>query len=235
MAMERLDKLISASGQASRREAKELVRLGRVTIDGRPAKTVEEKIDGEVCLICIDNVPINCKKYRYFLLHKPAGVLTAVEDARQKTVLDLFPPDLQKLGLVPAGRLDKDTTGLLILTNDGDMVHRIISPKKHVEKLYLAEVENEPDPLAEAAFEQGIVLGDGTCCLPAKLERLGNRRVLVYVHEGKYHQVKRMLASRGAPVLHLHRLRIGSLNLPEDLPEGEWLELDAKEIQKVLE
>lgn len=167
MAMERLDKLISASGLASRRETKDLVRLGRITVDGRPAVSPDEKLDPQTVELRLDGLLVNCAKYRYFMMHKPAGVLTAVEDARQKTVLDLLPPELQRIGLVPAGRLDKDTTGLLLLTNDGDMVHRIITPKKHVEKLYLAELENEPDAQAEAAFEQGIVLGDGTACLPA--------------------------------------------------------------------
>ena len=168
-------------------------------------------------------------------MNKPAGVLSATEDARQETAVGLLPPELQRIGLSPAGRLDKDTTGLLLLTNDGELLHRIISPKKHVPKRYLAQVEHAPDAGAEAAFEAGMELGDGTKCLPARLERRGEREVLVTVCEGKYHQVKRMLALRGAPVVSLHRLSIGALRLPDGLPPGGWIELDAKEIQKALE
>lgn len=235
MALERLDKIISASGLASRKETRELVRLGRITIDGYPAKAADEKINPDTVDLMLDGETVCCKKFRYFLLYKPAGVLSAVEDARQKTVLDLLPLHLQKIGLSPVGRLDKDTTGLLFLTNDGDMAHRIISPKKQVQKVYRAIVEHEPKEGAEAAFEQGILLGDGTQCLPAGLERLGNKVVLVTVCEGKYHQVKRMLASVGAPVLQLHRQSVGGIVLPDSLSPGEWVELDAKEMQNALE
>lgn len=235
MAGTRLDKLISGTGLASRRETASLVRLGRITIDGRPAHAPDEKVDPETVEIRLDGERVCCAKHRYFILNKPAGVLSATEDAAQETALDLLPPELRRIGLSPAGRLDKDTTGLLILTNDGEMLHRIISPKKHVPKRYLAQVEQAPDAGAEAAFEAGITLGDGTKCLPARLERRGEREVLVTVYEGKYHQVKRMLASRGAPVARLHRLSVGSLALPEELPPGGWAELDAKEIQKALE
>ena len=233
--MERLDKLISAAGLASRRETAELVRLGRVTVDGRPARTPDQKIDPETAELLLDGKRVCCAKYRYFLMNKPAGVLSATEDAAQETALDLLPPELRRIGLSPAGRLDRDTTGLLILTNDGELLHRIISPKKHVPKRYLAQVEQEPDGGAEAAFEAGLELGDGTKCLPARLERLDGGEVLVTVCEGKYHQVKRMLARRGAPVVRLHRLSVGALRLPEGLPPGGWMELDAKEIQKALE
>ena len=234
MAGTRLDKLISASGLASRRETAVLVRLGRITVDGRPALSPDEKVDAAASEIRLDGERICCAAHRYFVMNKPAGVLSATEDASQETVLDLLPPELRRIGLSPAGRLDKDTTGLLILTNDGELLHRIISPKKHVSKRYLAEVEQTPDAGAETAFEAGLTLGDGTICLPARLERRGGREVLVTVYEGKYHQVKRMLAAVGAPVKRLHRLSVGSLTLPEELPPGGWAELDAKEIQKAL-
>ena len=234
MAAARLDKLISASGLASRRETAALVRLGRITVDGRPALSPDEKVDPESAEIRLDGERICCAVHRYVLMNKPSGVLSATEDASQKTVLDLLPPELRRIGLSPAGRLDKDTTGLLILTNDGELLHRIISPKKHVPKRYLAEVERAPEAGAEAAFEAGLTLGDGTKCLPARLERHGDREVLVTVHEGKYHQVKRMLAAVGAPVKRLHRLSVGSLTLPKELPPGGWTEIDAKEIQKAL-
>ena len=235
MALTRLDKLISAAGLASRRETVELVRLGRITVDGRPARAADEKLDPETVELRLDGERVCCAKYRYFLMNKPEGVLSATEDARQETAVDLLPPELRRIGLSPAGRLDKDTTGLLLLTNDGALLHRIISPKNHVPKRYLARVASAPDAGAEAAFEAGMELGDGTKCLPARLERCGEREVLVTVYEGKYHQVKRMLALRGAPVEHLHRLSIGALRLPDDLPQGGWTELDAKQMQKALE
>ena len=235
MPAERLDKLIAASGLASRSEAKNLIRLGRVLVNGAPASSPEQKVEPESAEVLLDGVPVCCAKYRYFMLNKPAGVLSAVEDARQETVLSLLPRELQRIGLAPVGRLDKDTTGLLLLTNDGDMAHRIISPKHHVEKEYLACVECEPVSGAEEAFEKGLVLADGTKCLPARLERAGAGRVLVTVCEGKFHQVKRMLACCGAPVTALHRLRIGALRLPDTLPVGAWRELDANEMQKTIE
>ena len=235
MALARLDKLISAAGLASRRETAELVRLGRITVDGRPARAADEKLDPDTVELLLDGKRVCCARYRYFLMNKPEGVLSATEDVRQETAIDLLPPELRRIGLSPAGRLDKDTTGLLLLTNDGPLLHRIISPKNHVPKRYLAEVGNAPDAGAEAAFEAGMELGDGTKCLPARLERRGEREVLVTVYEGKYHQVKRMLASCSAPVVRLHRLSIGSLCLPAGLPPGNWVELDAKEIQKALE
>lgn len=234
-AMERLDKLISAAGLASRREVRELVRQGRISVNGRPTAAPDEKLDPETAELTLDGVRVNCARYRYFLMNKPAGVLSATEDPRQKTVLDLLPPELRRIGLGPVGRLDKDTTGLLLLTNDGDMTHRIISPKNHVPKLYRARVSGPLGEADAAAFARGLVLADGTKCLPARLEILEDGLVLVTVYEGKYHQVKRMLASRGAPVLALHRLQIGALALPETLESGHWLELDAKEMQKVLQ
>lgn len=234
MALERLDKLLAAAGLASRREAKALVRQGRVTINGRAAVSPEEKLDAETVELYLDGERVCCAKYRYFMLHKPAGVLSATEDAAQKTVLELLPPALRRIGLCPVGRLDKDTTGLLLLTNDGETAHRIISPKNHVPKLYRARVDGVLSEADEAAFAAGLVLADGTRCLPARLERMGLDEALVTVYEGKYHQVKRMLASRGAPVLALHRLQIGELALPADLQAGQWRELDAKEMQKVL-
>ena len=235
MAIERLDKIISDSGLYSRREAKELARQGRVTVNGVPARSGDDKLDAASTVICVDGSALNCAKQRYIMLHKPGGVLSATEDCRQETVLSLLPPELRRLDLAPVGRLDKDTTGLLILTNDGDYAHRVISPKKHVPKVYRAAVDGVLDGSDIAAFEAGVVLSDGTVCLPAQLEIVRPSVCNVTVFEGKYHQVKRMLASRGKHVTALHRFRIGALDLDPELKPGQWREMDAREAALVFE
>lgn len=232
--MLRLDKYLADTGAATRREAKLLVRAGRVTVNGATATAPEAKVDPETACVCVDGMPLHYCPYHYYMLDKPPGVLTATEDRNQPTVLDLFPPALRRFGLVPAGRLDKDTTGLLLLTDDGDFVHRVISPKNHVPKVYLARTEGMPGQTAVERFEQGIVLGDGTQCMPAKLEllpELSSCRVTVF--EGKYHMVKRMLASCGAPVLALRRLSIGALELDTTLGLGGFREMTEAEVQSV--
>ena len=235
MAIVRLDKIISDSGLYSRREAKELVRQGRVTVNGAPARSGDDKVDALSAVIYVDGSALNCAKQRYIMLHKPGGVLSATEDSRQETVLSLLTPELRRLGLAPVGRLDKDTTGLLILTNDGDYAHRVISPKKHVPKAYRAAVDGVLDASDIAAFEAGVVLSDGTACLPAQLEIVRPSVCNVTVFEGTYHQVKRMLASRGKHVTALHRFRIGALDLDPSLKPGQWREMDACEAALVFE
>ena len=228
--MERIDKLLCSTGRWSRREVKELVRQGRVFSDGRAVQRPEEKADpGTVCLT-VDGQPVDCSPYVYVMLHKPAGLLSATEDRDQPTVLDLLPEELRRRGLFPVGRLDKDTTGLLLLTDDGGLAHRLLSPKKHVDKVYLAEVEGRVDQDDVRALEAGMVLGDGLHCLPAGLEPLGNgSSCLVTLREGKYHQVKRMLAARGKPVILLHRLSMGPLTLDGELKPGKWRFLTRQE------
>ena len=233
--MIRLDKYLADTGAASRREAKMYIRRGEVTVDGVPAAAPEQKI-AETAVVCLRGQPLHYQTYHYYMLHKPSGVLTATSDRSQPTVLDLFPPELQRFGLVPAGRLDKDTTGLLLITDDGDYVHRVITPKKHVPKVYFARTDGMPTSADAERFAQGVVLGDGTQCLPARLECLpeqGGCRVTVY--EGKYHMVKRMLASCGTPVLQLHRLSIGALTLDPTLAPGAYRELSAEEAMLVFE
>jgi 16S rRNA pseudouridine516 synthase len=231
MANFRLDKIISDTGAATRRETKELIRQGRVTVNGRIAASAEEKYDPDAVSIVIDGRPVQSASYFYYMLHKPAGVLTATEDRTQKTVIDLLPERLQRQGLFPVGRLDKDTTGLLILTNDGGFAHRLMSPKSKIPKVYYAVVDGRPEEADIQAFGEGVVLADGTKCLPARLALCtpGGTEVLVTVYEGKYHQVKRMLASRGTPVLALKRLSIGGVELDPDLEPGETRELTAAE------
>lgn len=229
----RLDKFLADLGIASRRELKEMIRRGRVTVDGLPVLRPERKLDPETSRVELDGQPLRYAPFRYFMLDKPPGVLTAARDPRQKTVLDLLPPELRRLGLFPVGRLDKDTSGLLLLTNDGNFAHRVISPRSGVEKRYYALVEGDPTEADAAAFRQGLRLRDGTACLPARLEPLGPGECLVTVQEGKYHQVKRMLASRGLPVQQLRRLQIGELELDGKLKPGEWKELDKKDLCRV--
>ena len=226
---ERLDKLLAGSGLVSRREAKTLVRHGRVTVNGAPPPSAEVKCDPERDVICLDGQRVSCARFRYLMLNKPAGVLSATRDDRARTVIDLLPPRLHALDLFPVGRLDKDTTGLLLLTNDGDWAHRILAPRSHVPKRYRAEVDADLDEADAEAFGNGITLADGTLCRPALLNREGPRTAVVTLYEGRYHQVKRMFGARGKTVTRLHRLSIGPLPLDETLAPGQFRELTAEE------
>lgn len=228
--MERLDKLLAGTGKWSRREVKALVRQGLVRVDGRLAASAEDKLDPATAIITVAGETISLCRFTYVMLHKPAGVLTATEDRKQPTVLDLLPPELRRIGLAPVGRLDKDTEGLLLLTNDGELAHRLLSPKYHVDKRYLARVDGEPSAADMEAFARGMTLGDGLECLPAGLEVLPDRVCIVTLREGKFHQVKRMLAARGAPVLYLKRLSMGPLTLDDSLAAGAYRLLRAEEI-----
>ena len=228
--MERLDKLLAGTGKWSRREVKALVRQGLVRVDGRLAASAEDKLDPAAAIITVAGETISLCRFTYVMLHKPAGVLTATEDRKQSTVLDLLPPELRRIGLAPVGRLDKDTEGLLLLTNDGELAHRLLSPKYHVDKRYLARVDGELSATDAEAFARGMTLGDGLECLPAGLELLPGHACIVTLREGKFHQVKRMLAARGAPVLYLKRLSMGPLVLEDSLAAGAYRLLRAEEI-----
>ena len=228
--MERLDKLLAGTGKWSRREGKALVRQGLVRVDGRLAASAEDKLDPAAAIITVAGETISLCRFTYVMLHKPASVLTATEDRKQPTVLDLLPPELRRIGLAPVGRLDKDTEGLLLLTNDGELAHRLLSPKYHVEKRYFARVDGELSAADAEAFARGMTLGDGLECLPAGLEVLPDRVCIVTLREGKFHQVKRMLAARGAPVLYLKRLSMGPLTLDDSLAAGAYRLLRAEEI-----
>lgn len=230
----RLDRLLSELGVASRSELRQMIRRGRVSVDGVTVTEPERRVDPAGCTVSVDGAPVQYRRFRYFMLDKPEGVLSVTEDRRQETVLSLLPPELQRLDLFPVGRLDKDTSGLLLLTNDGDFAHRVISPKSGIEKRYRAEVKGAPDEEDVRAFAAGLVLGDGTQCLPAKLEITGGSICHVTVMEGKYHQVKRMLAARGKPVEKLRRLSVGALTLDADSEPGAIRELDENDLCKVL-
>lgn len=232
--MKRLDKILSDAGVAGRKELKDMIRAGRVSVDGVVVKKADAKFDEDNVEITVDGEVISAEKFVYYMLHKPEGVVTATEDREQKTVVDLLSDDLRRRGLFPVGRLDKDTTGILILTNDGDYAHKIISPKSHVDKRYMAVTDGVTDELDAEAFAQGIVLRDGTECMPAKLEVTGTQVCYVTLLEGKYHQVKRMLASRGKPVVKLHRCSIGRLVLDDGLKAGEYRQMTAEEVRNSL-
>lgn len=227
----RLDKLLADTGRWSRKEAKLLLKQGRVKVDGSVEKSGDRKVDPQLAAVAVDGEVLRWAEFRYLMLHKPGGVLTATEDRHQKTVLDLLPPEYQDL--FPVGRLDKDTEGLLLLTDDGELAHHLLSPKHHVDKVYLAQIEGEVDEADRTAFHDGVVLGDGTVCLPAELESLGAGKCLVTLREGKFHQVKRMLASRGKPVVGLKRLSMGPLKLDETLKPGEFRPLTEEETAEI--
>ena len=226
--MERLDKFLCDSGVGTRSQVKVILKAGRVTVDGKAERDNGRKIDPNVNVIALDGEVLGGKRRIVLMLNKPAGFVTATEDATERTVMELLPIEYKHFDLKPVGRLDKATEGLLLFTNDGDLLHRLISPKKEVPKIYYARHEGEATAEDVEAFSSGLTLRDGTVCLPATLEPLGAGESLITVCEGKYHQVRRMMASRGMPVLYLER-REGVLELG-DLPRGQVRELAEAEI-----
>ena len=227
--MERLDKFLCDSGAGTRSQVKAMLKAGRVTVDGKVEKDNSRKIDPAKQMVTLDGEVLGGKRRLVVMLNKPAGFVTATEDPVERTVMELLPESMKHLDLKPVGRLDKATEGLLLFTNDGDLLHRLISPKKEVPKVYYARHEGTAGQDDVKAFEQGITLRDGTVCLPAKLQPLGEGESLVTVCEGKYHQVRRMMASRNMTVLYLERREEGCLNLG-DLPRGQVRELTQQEI-----
>lgn len=228
--MERLDKRLVGTGNWSRKEAKELAKAGRVTVNGQIIRQTDVKVE-DSDVIAVDGVPVEATGPVYIMLHKPAGLVSATEDAREKTVLSLLPERYQKLGLFPAGRLDKDTEGLLLMTNDGALSHRLLAPKSHVDKVYYVEVDGVLEEADRTAVESGMTLGDGYTCLPGQLELLeSGQSAYITLHEGKYHQIKRMMAARGKPVVYLKRLKFGPLELDPALAKGSWRALTEEEI-----
>lgn len=230
--MERLDKRIAATGKWSRKEARDLIRAGRVSVVGAVCRAPEAKV-GEDAPVAVDGLPIGADRPVYLMLHKPAGVVSSTGEPGERTVLDLLGEEYQNIGLFPAGRLDKDTEGLLLLTNDGPLAHRLLAPKSHVDKVYYVEVSGILDQEDVEAVRQGMTLGDGYECLPGELKLLSSNSAHITLHEGKYHQVKRMLASRGKPVTYLKRIKFGPLALDESLPKGSWRPLSDKELKGI--
>jgi len=233
----RLDKLLALLGEGTRSEIKAMVRAGRVTVDGAGARDAGMQVDGAQSDVRLDGRRLCYKAVRHVMLNKPSGVLTAARDPKQPTVLDLLPPAYRACGCMPVGRLDKDTSGLLLLTTDGELAHRLLSPKRHVWKCYEATVDGPLNAQDAAAFAAGLELSDFTA-LPAELEILRSSPqeavAQVRVREGKFHQVRRMFAARGRTVTALRRLSLGPLTLDASLQPGEYRELTAQELTELL-
>lgn len=231
--MDRLDKFLCDCGVGTRSQVKAILKTGRVTVNGKPEKDGSRKVDPGSTAICLDGEPLQGGRL-VIMLNKPAGFVTATEDATERTVMELLPPEYKNRDLKPVGRLDKQTEGLLLFTNDGELLHRLISPKKEVPKLYYARHEGTAGEEDVKAFAEGLTLKDGTVCRSAILQPLGVGESLVTVCEGKYHQVRRMLASRGMPVEYLERRAEGGLVLG-DLPRGKVRPLTEEECRSLEE
>ncbi len=236
MQMERLDKILASQGSLSRKEVKEMIRKGRISLNGTVVKDSAVKVDENSDIVSVDGVEIVLKKHIYIMLNKPQGVVSASESDTDKTVVDLVPDELFRKGLFPAGRLDKDTTGFVLITDDGDFAHKILSPKNHIFKTYIAGLEHNLSESDIKLLENGITLGDGTELKGSKVEVVEESDeplVRIMICEGKYHQVKRMFAATGNKVLSLHREKMGELYLDESLKPGECREITPEELKKI--
>lgn len=225
-----MDKRLANTGKWSRKEARGLIRAGRVSVGGVPCRIPEQKV-GAADPVAVDGAAIADSGPVYLMMNKPAGVVSSTDEPGERTVLDLLGEEYQNIGLFPAGRLDKDTEGLLLITNDGPLAHRMLAPKSHVDKTYYVETDGALDKTDVEAVRVGVALGDGYICLPGELELLGSHQARITLREGKYHQVKRMLAARGKPVVYLKRVGFGPLVLDESLPKGGWRVLTAGELE----
>ena len=226
MERERLDKFLASQLNKSRKEVKTAIHRGTVTVNGQTAQDPGQWIEPGEDAVTFEGQAVFYRKFLYLLMNKPKGVLSACEDRHANTVLDLVPESMRRKGLFPVGRLDKDTTGLLLLTDDGDFAHRLLSPKNEIYKIYIARLDGEVPPAAVAAFAQGVTLADGTVCRKAFLEPLPGCRAQVRICEGRFHQIKRMFGTVGLGVEELQRIAVGDLRLPDDLREGECIELE---------
>lgn len=233
--MERLDKILANLGYGSRKDVKALVKNGEVEVDGVIARDSSMVLDPEKNEIKVWGEKVNYRRYIYLMMNKPEGVVSATFDKYDETVIDLIEDKYKIFNPFPVGRLDKDTVGLLLITNDGELNHKLISPKWHVDKVYYAEIDKIVDESDVKSFEKGVVLDDGYECMPAKLEILNadehGSEVLVTIQEGKFHQVKRMFNSVGKNVVYLKRISFGPIKLDENLEEGQSRELTKEELE----
>lgn len=227
--MERIDKIIASQGQYSRKEVKALIAKRRIAVDGRIVSSSSEKADPMTMLLTVDGKPLEFKRNLYLVLNKPKGYVSATEDREHPTVLEMVPQEYRGRDLFPAGRLDRDTTGLMIITDDGVLAHNILAPKKHVPKRYHVELDIPVTEEMRLGFSEGVMLNDGVC-KAADLIKTGEKTAEVTLREGRYHQIKRMFGCFGAEVVELKRLGMGRLTLPEDLAEGECREMSEEEL-----
>ena len=230
---ERLDKIISTQTNYSRKEIKQLAKKGEIRVNSIICKAYDMKIDPDTDVVSVCGEKLEYKQFVYYMMNKPKGVLSASNDKNAVTVVDILPQHLKRKNLFPAGRLDKDTTGLLIITDDGDFAHRMLSPNKKVYKHYVATLEEPIIKGTKEKFEQGIVLNDGTVCQKAFFEQLDTDKALVKICEGKFHQVKKMFLSCGSVVKELDRVQIGELRLDSQLAQGQARELTDCEKQYI--
>lgn len=229
----RIDKLLANVGFGSRKDVKVLLHKKMVTVDGQVVKQADTQVDPATSQIMVGGTPVTYEKYIYLMMNKPADVVSATHDKRDTTVIDLLEERYRSQDLFPVGRLDKDTTGLIILSNDGGFAHRALSPKKHVEKTYRAAINRDITPQDVAAFAKGIMLGDGYVCMPATLSAAGAQTAEVVMAEGKFHQVKRMFAALQIDVLTLERVAFAGIMLDKNLPQGEYRPLNADELHAI--
>lgn len=229
----RLDKFISSQLNISRKDARAAILRGRAAVDGTTVRAADFKIDENADSVTFDGQALSYKKHIYIIMNKPRGVLSASDDKRQPTVIDIIPEKLRRNGLFPVGRLDKDTTGLLIITDDGDFAHRVLSPKKEIFKTYIAVLDGEITPDMPEKFLNGIVLADGTKCRRAFLRRVDKNTAEIKICEGKFHQIKRMFGTVGLGVNALERTAVGNFYLPEGLPQGACSETDSEALESI--
>lgn len=237
MELQRLDKIIAAQGEYSRKDVKKLVQRGVITVNGKVVKKSEEKVDPDKDIVCVNGKTLMLRTHVYIMLNKPQGVVSASRDEREKTVVDLVPPELSRKGLFPAGRLDKDTTGFVLITDDGDLAHRILSPKNHVNKTYIAVLDQPIRDEFIDRFAEGLTIDGQEVCKPALLSREPEwpvqPAVRVVLQEGMYHQIKRMFAALGREVVALRRISMGGVQLDPTLADGACRELTPEELTRI--
>lgn len=234
--MERIDKIISKELNIGRSDAKSLIKSGKVFLNGMVVKSSNQKFDEQKDILNVDGKEIKSRKFVYIMMNKPKGVISSTDGRKtgEKTVVDILPDEMKRKKLFPAGRLDKNTTGFVLITDDGEFAHRILNPKHHIPKTYIATLDRPFDQKVIDAFEKGITIGEDVC-LPAKLEAVNNDfcKGKVTINQGMYHQIKRMFKRCGIEVVELERIRMGKLNLDEKLSRGECRYLDENEVNLI--
>lgn len=228
----RLDKFLCDTAGLTRTEAKNAVKKGQIAVNGQVQKAADFKVKETEDTVTFNGKPLSYAAFHYYMLHKPAGVITATEDKKESTVMDILKEEMVK-NLFPVGRLDKDTEGLLLITDDGGLAHNLLSPKKHVDKEYLVKVRDSISEEDCRKLSEGVDIGDEKPTAPAKVERVAEKEILLTIREGRFHQVKRMLQAVGNEVVYLKRLSMGSLRLPKDLEKGAYRPLSEEEIYRI--